>query len=243
MHRGQGFVFGEAFGVAFIGDSHGTRMAEPVRMTAEQEGWRLSTFLVSGCPMAARVWVGSAWGADATYSEICRTTAVDVFDEVLADPTVDVVVMTNRTRVYLSDDPENWPLAAADVAEVIAEFQAAGKAVVVLRDPPEMRGVPVEGAEGAVDCVLRVDDPSECALPRAEAGFDDPMRDAAVATGAPVVDVDDLLCDDERCLIQAGGAVVYTDDNHLTTTYARTMQPFLGARLVAAVDQARKDQP
>ena len=232
-----------ALGVAFIGDSHGTRMAEPLRTTAQQEGWRLSTFLVSGCPMAARVWVGSTWGADATYSEICRTTAVDVFDEVLADPTVDVVVMTNRTRVYLSDDPENWPLAADDVAAVITEFQAAGKAVVVLRDPPEMRGVPVEGAEGAVDCVLRVDDPRECSLPRDEAGFDDPMRAAAVATGAPVVDLDDLLCDDTRCLSQVGGVVVYTDDNHLSLTYARTIQRFLGERLVAAVDEARKDRP
>ncbi len=232
-----------ALGVAFIGDSHGTRMAEPLRMTAEQEGWRLSTFLVSGCPMAARVWVGSAWGADATYSEICRTTAENVFDEVLADPTIDVVVMNNRTRVYLSDDPENWPLAAQDVADVIADFQAAGKTVVVLRDLPEMRGVPVEGAEGGVDCVLRVDDPRECALPRAEARFDDPMRDAAVATGAAVVDLDDLLCDDSLCLTQVGGVVVYTDDNHSGLTYARSIHRFLGERLVAAVDEARKDRP
>ncbi|EFQ81782.1 acyltransferase [Aeromicrobium marinum DSM 15272] len=230
-----------ALGVALVGDSHATRIADAVRTTAESESWRLSTFLVSGCPMLAREWVGSTWGADATYSEICRTTAVRALDEVAADPTIDVVVVTNRTRLYLSEDPDLWPLTAAQVADVLTRLQQAGKAVVVLRDTPEMRGVPVEGGVGAVDCLLQTDDATDCSVPRAEIAFDDPLRTAGEMTGSPVVDLDDLVCDDARCFTQIGGIVVYTDDNHLTTTFARTAQPTIAARLTAAVEALGKD--
>jgi hypothetical protein len=57
------------------------------------------------------------------------------------------------------------------------------------------------------------------------------------ARGLPVslIDMNDQLCDTPRCGVTRNGAIVFTDDNHLTVSFARTLAPVLGRRIAEAL--------
>jgi hypothetical protein len=209
--------------VALVGDSHATRWVEPLREVLAEENGGLSTFLVSGCASITRQTTGSAWGFDPAYAEQCRSTSERMLETVAADPDIETIVLTNRTRLYVTDNVDFRPLAVDMVSESIDFLQTAGKRVVILKDPPEMNAVPPQGGGSAADCLTKADAPSECSIPRAAAQFADPLALAAQQQGVGVVSVDDLMCDAERCMSRIGGVVVYSDDNHLTRSFAMSL--------------------
>jgi hypothetical protein len=57
-------------------------------------------------------------------------------------------------------------------------------------------------------------------------------QDAAVR-GLPVriIDMNDQLCSTPRCAVVRNGVVVFTDDNHLTASFSRSVAPVLGERI------------
>lgn len=227
--------FGEANApgphVALLGDSHATRMAEPLRdLVMEQEG-RLSTFLLSGCAAMTRETTGSAWGFEPGYAESCRSVSQVMIEQIVGDESIDTVVMTNRSRLYTSDDATRHPLTSDMVRDTVRDFQNAKKRVIILRDPPERYAVPPQGGESAADCLSRSDQPSDCALPRSAANFSDPMEAGGIDAGADIVSLDDLFCTDTQCMSRIGGVVVYSDDNHLTRSFALSLLPALRQRL------------
>lgn len=217
--------------VALIGDSHAVRLAEPLRSAVDEAGGTLSTFLVSGCPVASPALTGSAWGYDEGDAQKCRDITTRIYDEVVADTDIGVVVLMNRTRLYVSDDENVRPLRDVDVQASIRRLQSADKRVIVVKDHPEMYAQPPQQGGSAPDCLAHAQTPSVCSLPRGEAAFDDPMINAAAATGASIIDLDALFCTPERCLSQIGGVVVYSDDNHMTRSFAMSLVPFLRGQL------------
>ena len=223
--------------VALLGDSHATRWTESFRVASEDAGWTLTTFLISGCPAFADDLIGTAWGYPET-ADNCRRLSVEAIDDIVDDPTIRAVVLTNRTRLYLPPPGAPSGLTEQSAARTIERLQAAGKTVIVMKDPPEMSAVPPQGGESAADCLTRVTSPSECSLARDRALFDDPVAAAARATGAGLIDLDDLFCDAERCHSLIGGLVVYTDDNHVTRSFAASSRPALAARLGSLLPSA-----
>lgn len=216
--------------IALVGDSHATRWVDVFDAATQENGWGLSTFLVSGCPLVTSDLLGSAWGFDPVGAELCPVPTEAVIEEIAADPTITDVVLTNRTRLYVSPDPQYHPLQATSVAATIDRLQDAGKRVTVLKDPPEIRAVPQQGGGSAIDCLAsRI--ALDCTLPRADADFADPMAEAAGIAGADLLDLTDMFCDDERCYWAIGGLVVYTDDNHLTRSFSTSLGPILAERL------------
>jgi hypothetical protein len=57
---------------------------------------------------------------------------------------------------------------------------------------------------------------------------------AAEVPGATYVDMTRFYCQDGICPAVIGGVNVYRDKHHLTTTYTRTMTPYLERELRAA---------
>jgi len=47
--------------------------------------------------------------------------------------------------------------------------------------------------------------------------------------------MNDQICSTAACPVIRNGAVVFTDDNHLTASFSRTLAPVLGARLAGAI--------
>jgi hypothetical protein len=65
-------------------------------------------------------------------------------------------------------------------------------------------------------------------------------QDAAVR-GLPVqiVDMNDQVCSTAHCPVVKDGVIVFTDDNHLTASFARSVAPVLGERIARAIDAHR----
>ncbi|HYI51846.1 MAG TPA: acyltransferase family protein [Microbacterium sp.] len=217
--------------VALIGDSHATRITEALREVTLAEGGSLSTYLVAGCSMMARELTGSAWGFEDVYAAQCLDVTTRIHDAVAGDPDIDTVILTNRTRLYITDEQAYHPLTAQMVDDSIGRLQAAGKRVIVLKDPPEMNAIPPQGSASAADCLSQASAPEDCTLPSSDARFADPMSAAAATSGVEVVDVDDAFCTQDRCLTRIGGLVVYSDDNHLTRSFALSLVGILADRL------------
>jgi len=47
--------------------------------------------------------------------------------------------------------------------------------------------------------------------------------------------MNDRICDTARCEVVRNGEIVFTDDNHLTASFSRTLAPALGERVAAAL--------
>jgi hypothetical protein len=52
---------------------------------------------------------------------------------------------------------------------------------------------------------------------------------AATAGGGQYADLTSLFCTAARCPLIVGNNLVYRDDNHLTVSYAQTLEPVIGA--------------
>lgn len=217
--------------IALVGDSHATRWVEAFERAADSAGRGLSTYLVSGCPLVTREPLGSAWGFDPVGSQHCPVPTDGVLKEIASDPSIKDVVFVNRTRLYLSERGDYHPMTPDMVASTVTELKAAGKNVIVLAATPELNAIPVSGAASAADCLTVNSDATTCTLARDASSFSDPMRVGTEAAGGKVLDLTDLFCTEERCLPQIGGLVVYTDDNHLTRSFALSTSRILAQRL------------
>jgi len=60
---------------------------------------------------------------------------------------------------------------------------------------------------------------------------------AARGLNVQFVDMNDQVCPTARCETMRNGLVMFTDDNHLTASFARSMGLVLGERLDAAMNR------
>ncbi len=72
-------------------------------------------------------------------------------------------------------------------------------------------------------------EPDSCDTTRAKAfPFPNTFKASAQEVrGAKYVDLTDYYCDDKTCPSVIGGVNVYRDNSHLTTTYTKTMAPYV----------------
>lgn len=101
-----------------------------------------------------------------------------------------------------------------------------------------MNSVPPQGGGSAADCLLRASAPTDCTLARSAAAFADPLVAAAQQTGVPLISLDDAFCDAELCYSRIGGLVVYSDDNHVTRSFAASTEPLLASRLAPILQES-----
>jgi len=100
--------------------------------------------------------------------------------------------------------------------------------VTVITDTPQFAVTP------STCLAAHLTDALSCSLPRdiaLDASWRSAETDAALAGGAHVVDLNDLLCDDESCGLIMGDRLMYRDPHHLTASFASTLAPELAAEL------------
>ena len=105
---------------------------------------------------------------------------------------------------------------------------ASVQRIVVIRDTPKARMSTMDCVHRAVSGGLRP--ASACALPRDDSLDTDPAVIAARGLKSPqarVVDLTPVFCNADQCFPVIGGTLVYKDEHHLTTTFARTLAPLM----------------
>ena len=221
---------GAATSVVLLGDSHATHWFPALEAAAQVRGWRLVAHGKHTCP---------PFGLPLRQPDLHRPyTECDRWQaDVLAKVTREQpdVVVVGVARHY---GPE-WGVRVHDGAwlrgmgAAVARLRATGARVLVLSATPwPRRDVP--------ECLSEhLDDARACVSSRA-AAVSAPgaraERAAVEAAGGIFVDVADWLCTPQVCPVVVGDVLVMRDDNHVTTTWARTVSPLLAAHVQAALD-------
>ncbi len=210
--------------IALVGNSHAGHWLAPLQELAKTRGWTITTFLLDRCngtvtvPLDFDTSAKTAGCADyARYVEE-RTTSGEF----------DAVIVSERQSAAIKgksfDDSEGELVESQK--EMLQAWKSADVPALVIRDTP------FPGAEEKVipDCVAAdLDDLTACDAPASAWEWMDPLATAAESfpDSAAVLDPTPWFCPDGQCHAVIGGVVVYFDGSHITSTYARTLTPYI----------------
>lgn len=215
--------------VALIGNSHAAQWLPAIELIAQQEHWRVTTYLASQCALAD-VRQGFT---PAAASKACLDWGRDAIDQV-SQGDFDLVIMSNKISrgVRGLSLPETAVRFQQGYADALRPLVQAELPVIGIRDTPSPGfDVPKCLAEHAEDY-------SQCDGTRADWLPSEPLFEAVAALPSnrmKVIDLTDYICDGDTCSAAVGGVPVYFDVSHLTATYAKTLAPYLSAEIKKAL--------
>jgi hypothetical protein len=203
--------------VVLIGDSHARAMLPAFIGLAEQGTISLSPQLKATCAWTTGVM---------NFDDPQRSTTCETWKDQLAPwlvehaADIDLVVTTGYLKM-LSGDADRQVDEMAAAWRPLAERDVP---IVALSDNPYHPTGPSRCLEE-----LDVIEPDSCDTTVKKAF---PFPDTFAGTveevpGSAYVDLRKYYCRDGRCPSVIGGVNVYRDNSHLTTTYTRTMAPYV----------------
>lgn len=187
-----------------LGDSHAQQWMGALLPVLEEEGWNVVAVLKAGCPFAP----------EEEMDDECRAWR-DGAEQYALDVPADLV-MVMGTKAVADSPEERFPLGLEAPIEAIVE---SGSQVLLVRDNPRFD-------YDMFECAELSDDPATCAQPvEAVLAAENPSSWAAVDPSVHTLDLSEYLCPDGLCQAVIGNVAVYSDDNHLTGTYALSLAP------------------
>lgn len=212
--------------VAVVGDSKMTQWTPALELIAEQNGWRLVTYLKSSCSFSLVTTV-----YDGKPYQTCRDWAEDVLDRLVADPPDYVLTTQGASEALTSGGKLSAETMAAGLRQIWSTLTAKGSKVVVIADNPHP-------GMNVYECVERNPQRlSVCAFDRERYALSAAPVQHRAAKGqrnVRVVDLFDAICPTDRCAPVIGNVLVYRQGSHITATYAKTLTPRLAAALSKA---------
>ena len=207
--------------VILTGNSHAGQWLPALQRIADQENFRITTYLASECAVAD---LRQEFDTEA-QSTACRRW-VDRTTQKVIELKPDLVVMTNRISAPAEGRSRaaSTDLYTAGYKTVLDAWVAAGIPVLVLRDTPYP-------GDSIPDCVAqKQDDYADCDGPLSK--WAAPKADKAAVSDVDDPDVRFLdltqhICGPKTCQAVTGGVITYFDASHLTATYATTVSPYL----------------
>ena len=213
--------------VALVGNSHAGHWLPALIELARDRGWTITTYLVSQCaPSDTRQQFDTP-----EMSQNCYHYGQWV-QEQTAHGQYDLIITSNRESVKALGK-KDWA-SSENAAEkgfhtYLQRWAAGGTPVVVIHDLP----YPGKHTGNIPDCLAQHSGHvHECDGTPASWKWYYPY--SAAADGVPgvhVIDMTHFFCTATTCPAVIGGVTVYFDGSHMTSTYSRTLVPYLGDRL------------
>lgn len=198
--------------IAITGDSHAAHLTPGLIEAAEQEGWRLSTFVGMSCD-------GGEGPGCAGGREMEEILSTEDFDVVLATGSRQSITPVEHLR-------EHWTM-----------LRDAGANLVLVEDVPFH---PLSAYDCIDQSNGTAGQAVLCATTRGEGIDKFPDRNLALAEdlGVPVVVLRDIFCDEAICTSVVGNVLVYQDSpsSHLTATMSRQLSAFWAVELSAMLE-------
>jgi peptidoglycan/LPS O-acetylase OafA/YrhL len=225
--------------IVLLGDSHAEHWLGGLDRVGRERGWKIVAMVKGGCPVADMPELMHA-RLQRYYHECTRYREAMLQRIVASRP---AAVILSSWDHYIPPDgtgadwqvtPELW---RRGLRRTYGRLAAAGLPVVSIRGTPRTWfDVPACLSRRAA----RLPFAAECTYQRERS-----LSRAAIAAqteaarGLPIrfVDMNDQICAAARCGVVRNGVVVFTDDNHLTASFTRSVAPALGARLAAALPE------
>jgi peptidoglycan/LPS O-acetylase OafA/YrhL len=215
--------------VALVGNSHAGHWLPALIELAKDRGWTITTYLVSQCaPSDTRQQFDTP-----EMSQNCHDYGQWVQDRT-GHGQYDLIITSNRESVKALGQ-QGWA-GSEQAAEkgfhtYLQRWAAGGTPVVVIHDLP----YPGKHTGNIPDCLAQhVGHVHECDGTPASWQWYYPYAAAADGVaGVHVIDMTRYFCTERTCPAVIGGVTVYFDGSHMTSTYSRTLAPYLGDRLDA----------
>lgn len=202
--------------IALVGSSHSAHWLPAVRAISERRGWRVSATIKAGCLFGGGEF--DSFGKRAPDCGAWNRRVTEWLEVEKPD-----VVLTLAT--FSGVTPDAIPLGT------VAAWRRAGGAgirVLALRDTIWL---PFDVQE----CVeFRGADAAACSVPRPSKRLTPPS--GGWPDNVTVVDTMDWVCGPRLCPPVIGGVLVYSDRNHLTATFARSLGGRLEPHLTAVLE-------
>jgi hypothetical protein len=199
-----------------------------VEEMVQRRGWRLIVLTKAECP-PEELEVKSMI-EDREYSQ-CDEWRQRALERIETGDEHTTVIMSGDTE-YTPYGPDGEELSGAAAAEAmeagylrtIKRIQAAGPRTVVIRDNPT-------STEDVPSCVSEdIQHLDRCSFPRKrEWDREYDVRAAEASPETHLVSFIADICPGEICRAVIGNALTYRDKDHLTATFARTLEPMLEA--------------
>jgi len=224
--------------IALLGDSHAEHWLGGLDRAGKAHGWRIEVNVMGGCPVAdfSRLISGST---SRRYYQCSRYREAILRKLIAQKP--GVVLLSSFDYYMESGEGEGIEQQVSESAwteglrRTYARLTQAGIRVIAMRGTPLVPfNVPsclsrrAAGMAFATNCTYALD---RAFIQRARRAQD------AAARGLPVrfVDMNDLVCSAQRCVTERNGLVMFTDNNHLTASFSKSLAGPLGDRLQAAL--------
>ncbi len=210
--------------IALVGDSHAAQYVAPLTSIALKNHWQLVTYTKGGCPLSFAQRVH-----DADLTEACSSWVKQAVAE-LTSGEIDFVVTSQLSGVdWASGKLPEQEYAQSGLAKLWSALNRAGVPVLAIRDNPQ----PIQGA---LDCISKnaFKGYESCQNPQSAALLSDAQVGAAKLLGSgesQILDFTSVYCRNQKCDAVIGGVIVNRDSNHLTNTFARTLAPYIEARI------------
>jgi peptidoglycan/LPS O-acetylase OafA/YrhL len=223
--------------IALLGDSHAEHWLGGLDRAGQVHGWKIVAMVKGGCPVAdipelMQVRLKRYYHECTRYREAMVQRIVAERPAAVILSSWDHYMPTDGSRSDWQVTPEMW---RNGLRRTYARLAATGIPVVVIRGTPRTWfNVPSCLSRSAAKLPFAED----CAYDR-----DRSLSPAAIAEQTSAargldirfVDLNDQICAAKRCGVIRNGVVVFTDDNHLTASFSRSVAPVLGERLAAAM--------
>ncbi len=225
--------------VALFGDSHAISLFDALRAVTEARGWRIVTFIKSGCPATSVRVERRGWGSH--FPDSCDSWRRDAIRQIQAlAPSVTIVVEATEYVQNRAIGEESWTSVstldwALGTRYSVQELSKSGGPVILVRDNPEF-------ASSVPECVGRSlahywYSVSNCLMPKRAALnvqlWSQISRSLEDVENVMILDLTDVLCPGSSCPVLDKGYVMYRDSNHLSEPYVITLASALEAKLPA----------
>jgi hypothetical protein len=227
--------------IALLGDSHAEHWLGGLDRVGRERGWKIVAMVKGGCPVADMPSLMHArlkryYHECTRYREAMLQRIVAMRPAAVILSSWDHYIPPDGTGADWQVTPEMWRLGLRRTYE---RLTGAGLRVVAIKGTPRTWfDVPACLSRRAA----RLPFAAECTYERERAWSRSAVAaQAEAARGLPVrfVDMNDQICNAPRCGVVRNGTIVFTDDNHLTASFSRSVAPVLGARIAAALSTAR----
>jgi hypothetical protein len=215
--------------IALVGDSHAGHWRPALDKIALRRRWQGISLTMTGClfstvakalPEPRRTW--------------CRRWKARVLSWFARHPHVDTVFVSQiaGSAAVAAGRHDRFGAAVEGFVRMWHALPASVRHIVVIRDTPRVRGNTAACVQRAMD--RRQAAGAVCWVPRRAALASDPAAVAAQrlhSSRVRWVDLTRYICGAARCWPVVGGALVFSDESHLTRTFARSLAPYLEREL------------
>jgi peptidoglycan/LPS O-acetylase OafA/YrhL len=223
--------------VVLLGDSHAEHWLGALDRVGRERGWKVIAMVKGGCPVADMPELMHArlkrW-----YHECTRYREAMLRRIIALRPAVAILSSWDH-YMPLDGKGSDWQVTPdvwrRGLRRTYSRLSAAEIKTVAIRgtprtwfDVPSCLSRRAAKLPFARECTYQRDR----ALSRLAVAA---QNDAARGLKVAFVDMNDRICATRRCAVVVNGIVVFTDDNHLTASFSRSVAPVLGARMEAAL--------